>query len=245
MSKFPSISFPKWTFRVRAAPPLRPTDARHRRLGGEYLARSCPVFHVLKTTPLGSHHEQRLPVYPSEHASEAATVKLDGLQYLATFSHAHATLVRDIPIPDGAFGVEADAVRGGPFERGPYPPVRQAPVAIELEGGKHARVGLGDDQRLGIGRHCHTIGESEAIGHQAHRSIGGGQTDNSGSVKAAAVDVDVAATIHDDLVPDAGKSGENGMGHKLPVELPAPQKPLEPRADETATISHPADAKWN
>src|SRR6266849_2824322 len=56
MSKFPSISFPKWTFRVRAAPPLRPTDARHRRLGGEYLARTCPVFHVLKTTPLGSHH---------------------------------------------------------------------------------------------------------------------------------------------------------------------------------------------
>src|SRR5260370_22494149 len=188
MSKFPSISFPKWTFRVCAAPPIRPTDARYRRLGGEYLARSCPVFHVLKTTPFGSHHEQRLLVYPSEHASEAATVKLDGLQYLATSSHAHATLVRDIPIPDGAFGVEADAVRGGAFERCPYPLVRQAAVCIHVEGGDHALVGLGDDQRLVIGRHCHTIPARDAIGHQAHRPIGGDQSDNSRSGKAATDD---------------------------------------------------------
>src|SRR5438105_15494380 len=78
---------------VRTAPRLRPTNAWCGRMGGEDLARSCLICHVLKTTPLGYHQKQRLPVHPSEHASEAATIKMDRLQDLTPFSYAHATLV--------------------------------------------------------------------------------------------------------------------------------------------------------
>ena len=65
-----------------AAPVLRPTGAWCKSMGGEDLACACLVCHVLKTMPLGCHQEQRLPVQPSEHAGEAATVKGDRLQDL-------------------------------------------------------------------------------------------------------------------------------------------------------------------
>src|SRR5918995_6301044 len=43
-------------------------------------------------------------------AGEAPAVKLDRLQHLSPLANAHATLVGDVSVPDGALGVEADAV---------------------------------------------------------------------------------------------------------------------------------------
>ena len=59
---------------------------------------------------------------------------------------------------------------------------------------------------------------SDAIGHLPSRAIRGDESDNS----RAAVDVDVAATVHDDLVPGPiGEAAQVGMAHERPVELPA------------------------
>src|SRR5256885_13475796 len=82
--------------RLRTAPFLRPTDARCGRLNDEHLARSCSTCHARRTTPLGCHQEQRPLVSASECASEATTIQVDRLQYLATFANTHATLVGDI-----------------------------------------------------------------------------------------------------------------------------------------------------
>src|SRR2546421_695692 len=107
-----------------AAALLRPPDARCGRLHGEYLARSFPVGHVRRATPLGRHQEQCALVRASEHAREAAAVQLDRLQHRTPFADAHAPLVGNDAVPDGAVRVEADAVRGAAGEVGPYPPVR-------------------------------------------------------------------------------------------------------------------------
>ena len=79
-------------------------------------------------------------------------------------------------------------------------------------------MGLGNDQRCVVGRHGHAVREGDAIGHLPSRAIRGDESDNS----RAAVDVDVAATVHDDLVPGPiGEAAQVGMAHERPVELPA------------------------
>src|SRR5437899_1721355 len=109
--------------KARAAPPLGPADARCRRFNGEHLARSCPAAcHARRPTPLPCHQEQRLLVSASECASEATTIQVDRLQYLSTFANTHATLVGDVTVPDGVFGVEANAVRGAGAQVGPHSP---------------------------------------------------------------------------------------------------------------------------
>src|SRR5919204_5478721 len=67
-------------------------------------------YHFLHTTPLCSNHEQRSFVLASEHTSEAAPIRVDRLQHLATFSDAHTTLVGNVGIPNGIVGVHANAV---------------------------------------------------------------------------------------------------------------------------------------
>src|SRR5206468_4285659 len=110
---------------------LWPTDTRYGRLHGQHLARACLSHghHVRRTTPLGHHHAQRALVCPPERAREAAAVQGDGLQHLTTFAHAHATLIGDVPIPDGVGGVEAYTVGNAAAEVGPHPSVRQATVS--------------------------------------------------------------------------------------------------------------------
>src|SRR5206468_7892399 len=140
-------------------------DARCGRLNGQHLARSCLGHgsHVRRTTPLGRHHTQRSLVRAPERACEAAAVQIDGLQHLTTFAHAHATLVGDVPVPDGVCGVEADAVGETAVEVGPYPPVRHAAVGRDVEGRELLAVGLCEDQRRVVGRHYHAVGECDAI----------------------------------------------------------------------------------
>jgi hypothetical protein len=67
-------------------------------------SRSRNLGDLLHATPLGGHHERRSPVRASQHASEAAAVNLDGLQYLTAFADAHATLVGNVAVPHSVVG---------------------------------------------------------------------------------------------------------------------------------------------
>jgi hypothetical protein len=69
----------------------------------------------------------------------------------------------------------------------------------------------------------HTVGEGDAIGNLANSPIGSEQSDHAGSklatgkVKTLVVDVSVASTVYDDLVPGVpllGEAAQVGMGHK-------------------------------
>jgi len=120
-------------------------------------------------------------------------------------------------------------------EVGPDAPVRQATVLFDVEGQQPLGVGVGDDQGRVVGRHEHTVGEGDVIGHLPSRAIGVDQSDGPGGefpaghkVEARAVDVGVAATIHHQLVPRGplGDAGQIGVGHQRAVGLPAQEKPI-------------------
>src|SRR6266487_4462793 len=231
-------------FHLLTAPLLRPTDARCGRLNDEHLARSCSACHARSTTPLGCHQEQRPLVSASECASEATTIQVDRLQYLATFANTHATLVGDIAVPDGVYGVQANAVRGAVAKVSPYPPVRQAAVGRNVEGCESFAVGLRKDQRCVVGCHHHAIWECDTICYLPGRAIRGDQSDDPGGelaawkVKADVVEVGVAPTVHDDLVPGVVReAGQVGMGYKRPIGLPAQEKSIAPRDDQQRTRS--------
>ncbi len=113
------------------------------------------------------------PERPSECAREAAAVEFDRLQHLASLADAHAAFVGDVPVPDGALGVEADAVGDPLAEVRPDPAVGEAAVVCDVERGEPLCVGLGDDQRRVVGRHEHAVGEGDAVGHLAGRAIRG------------------------------------------------------------------------
>ena len=165
---------------------------------------------------------------------------MDRLQHLTTLANAHAAFVRYVPVPDGVLGVETDAVGEVAAEVSPYPPVRQSTVDRDIEGREPLAVGVGNDQRSVVGRHGHAIREGNAVGHLSSRAIGGDESNRSGcerltshKIKAAAVDVDVAATVHDDLVPVVVReAGEVDMGRQRPVGLPAEEQPIAAGHDE-------------
>src|SRR5262249_26850652 len=144
-----------------------------------------------------------------EHAGETASVKVDCLQHLTTLADAHAALIRNVCVPDGVVGVQANPVGNAAPQVSPYPPIGQAAVGNDLEGGELLAVGLGDDQRCVVGRHGHPIRKSEAIGYLSNRVLGRNQGDDSGS----AIDIGAAATVHDDFVPDiVRKAAQMGIG---------------------------------
>ncbi len=113
---------------------LRPTGVRCRRLSGEHLACAWRFGHGRRAAPLGRHHEQGSVVHATEHTGEAAAVEVNGLQHLAALADAHATLVGNVAVPDGSFGVEANAVWDAVAEVGPHAPIRQAAVFLDVEG---------------------------------------------------------------------------------------------------------------
>src|SRR5690348_15294573 len=90
---------------------LGPAGAGCGHFHGEYLACAWLPEHALGTIPFGRDQEQDGPVGASERAREAAAVKLDGLEHIATLDDARAALVRNIRIPHGVLGVGADSVR--------------------------------------------------------------------------------------------------------------------------------------
>src|SRR5690606_20578861 len=114
---------------------------------------------LLHAAPLGREDEQRLAVRTAERAGEGTPVQLDRLQDVATLGDAYAPLVWHVGVPDGALFVDADAVRKATGEIGPRPPVAQAAVVDDVEGGQSAAERLGNDQRRIVRRHRHAVRE--------------------------------------------------------------------------------------
>lgn len=229
-----------------------PASARCGRLKGQDLARSSAVGHARRTTPLGGHKEQRSLVRAPEHTGEASAIEVDRLYDLTTFAHSHAALVRNVAVPDGIVGVEADAIGGAAVEVGPHPPVRKAAVGSYVERSELVAVGLGDDKRRIIGRHRHAVRECKSVCHLPNSAIQGDESDHPGGelatrkVKVDAIDINVAPAVHDDLVPRMlRKARQIGMGDQRAVGLPAEEQSLAPRDDEQAPIAQPVDTKWD
>jgi hypothetical protein len=81
----------------------------------------------------------------AEHAGEAAAVECDALQHSAAFAHTDTAFPGHLGVPDGALGVDTDAV-GRVAEVGPDPPTGEAAIDSDVEGGEAPRIGFGDDQ---------------------------------------------------------------------------------------------------
>jgi hypothetical protein len=116
---------------------------------------------------------------PSMHAKQPRSRSIVCSTWPA-LANAHAPPVRNVAVPDGPVGVQADTVGHATIQVGPDPPVRQAAVGGDVERRELVGVGLGDDQPLVVGRHGHPIGEADALGHLASRPVGGEEGDRSG-----------------------------------------------------------------
>src|SRR5579862_1386419 len=104
---------------------LRPSRAGRGCVSGQHLSGALAALHVLGAAPLLGDHEQRSSVLAAEDAGKAASVELDRLRHLASFADAHAVLVADIGIPDGAVCVETDPVGMIAGELGPRSPLSE------------------------------------------------------------------------------------------------------------------------
>jgi hypothetical protein len=85
--------------------------ARHNHPGCHHLTGSLTLADAADTAPVHGHHEEGLLILAAQSAGEAASVEVDPLQDLTTFTHSGTTLVGNIGVPNGAFGVKANAVR--------------------------------------------------------------------------------------------------------------------------------------
>jgi hypothetical protein len=120
-------------------------------------------------------------VIPSQRAGETAAVKVDRLQHLTTFANAHATFVRNVSVPDGVIIIAADAIGDAAVKSRPHAPVRQTPVRGDVESRAPLAIGFRDDQHGIVGRHGHTIRESDVVGHLSSQAIRGDESNDSRS----------------------------------------------------------------
>src|SRR5215831_11782506 len=89
---------------------LWPSGMWRGRVHRHHPAALCPIGRAFDPAPFPRYDEQRCAIWPSEHASEAAQIRFDCLEYLAAFADAHAALIRYIGVPDGILGIDANAV---------------------------------------------------------------------------------------------------------------------------------------
>ena len=76
-------------------------------------------------------------------------------------------------------------------------------------------VGLRNHQGRIVGRYGHAVGEGDAVGHLPKPAIGRQHSDSG-----AAVAIDIAAAVHDNLVPaHAGRTMQVGMGQAVEGEV--------------------------
>ena len=171
---------------------------------------------------------------------------------VAALADADAALVRDVGVPDGSFGVDADAVGHSVAELGPDTTVGQAAVVGDLVGGQPLGVGLADDQGLVVAGHRHAVGEGEPIGDLPGRPVRCDQHHAARRVRlaghqveAAAVHVGVAAAVDDELV--AGRRvralTEIGVHLERAVGLVAQQSSRARIDDEHSSVRQPVDTE--
>jgi tellurite resistance protein TerC len=186
---------------------LSARDSRRRgRVRGEQQAGRLPD--AARPGPPGRRHEQGPAIGAAEGAGKAASVEVDRAEHGPAFADPDAALVRNVRVPDRALGVQGDAVRRGVAQVGPHPAPRQPAVGPYVERGEPPGVRLGDDQRPAVRGDRHPVGERDVVRYPARGPVRGDQGDDPGGgrfpghhVVADAVEVRVAAGVHDDLVP--------------------------------------------
>src|SRR4029077_8028046 len=131
------------------------------------------------TVPFGREDVEGLSVGAAERAGEPAAVEVDCVEDVAAFAYADAALVRHVGVPDGFFGVDADAVGHSVAEFGPDATVGQAAVVGDLVGGQLLGVGLADDERWVVGGYRHAVGKGEPVGDLPGGPVRGDQHDTA------------------------------------------------------------------
>ena len=165
------------------------------------------VHRRIHSLPFCGPDEQRAPVFAAEHAGKAASVCGDGVEDLATLSHAHAALTRNGGDPDRAFCVRADTV-GGVLEIRPHTQAGERRIAGYVEGDELLGVGVGDHERVSVVDQGHAIGPLQAGGHLVRGAVRLDADDCS----RAAVHVRVAGGVDDQLVERGGtEAAEIGL----------------------------------
>jgi hypothetical protein len=129
--------------------------------------------------------------------------------------------------------------------------MREAAIRGDVEGGEPYPVGLDDDQGGIVGCHGHAVGEGELARDLAYRAVGGDQRNDAGGrerasrkLEANVVDIGVAPTVHNQIVPGmAREAAQVGMCAQRPVMLPTQQEPVPHRDDQQAPIGQEAQAQ--
>ena len=206
------------------------------------------VAHLARVVAVGDDVE-RAAVVAAEHAGEAAAIGGHGLQDAPALGDPDAVLVGDVGVPDGALGVEADAVgRGALAELSPDAPVDHVTRGGDRERGEPVRVRLGDDQRRPVRRHGHPVGEPDVLVDDPEAAVGVHDADDPGlgllpRHRAGHVDPRAPCRVDDDLVPAApGRAvGREVRPHPHAVlcgdEHPAVGQPV----DRERQPGHPSD----
>jgi hypothetical protein len=103
------------------------------RLNGQHRARSCPISHARRATPLRRHHEQRSVVRaPSMQAKHPRSRSIVGGSSRPSRTRTQR-LLGTSPYQTAPSASERMPVRGAALEVGPHPPVRQAAVGFNVE----------------------------------------------------------------------------------------------------------------
>ena len=72
--------------------------------------------------------------------------------------------------PQRTIGVEADAV-GAALDLGPHPPIGEAVVVLDVEGGHPRGERFGDEQGGAVGRDGHAVGEGDGVGDDPSAAV--------------------------------------------------------------------------
>src|ERR1700742_3350735 len=178
---------------------------------------------------------------------------MDRLQHLSAFADTHTAFVRDIRVPDRVFSVEANTVWNTIDEIGPYAPVRQTAVRFDIKCRELFAIGFGHDQRRIVWRYSHAIRKGDTVSHLASCTVGSDQCDDSRSefftghkIKATAVDVDIAATVHDNFIKaEVREMAQVSMLRQRSICFPSQQKLFVGRDDKETSVGQEVDAHRN
>jgi len=192
------------------------------------------IHEALTHVPVSGQHEKRPAVRTTKRACESGLIKRNPIQHLSTLcdSYAARLIVQPARRPDRTLGIHADPI-GQHLGEGPA--VVQAAVIGDVESRQLGCEGLGDDQSRVVLGYAHPIGKGDVVGNLVDRAVRSNRGDEAGRYAlvgmevGAAVDVDGAAPVDNDLVEPAGQGGQIGMINKRAVRLLAQQSLLGTR----------------
>src|SRR5439155_1203744 len=181
------------------------------------LVRAITLVGHRRTAAGAGAQVQRAAILGAEHAGEReARAGRDRALDASAVEHAQHTRGPRIGYPDGALGVQTDAVGEAAVERGEEPAIRERAVGGDVERRQPMRQRLRDDQRAAVGRDDRTVRKRQLVGGARDGAVGidAREARRAGRLAAVAVeaeitDVGAAHRVHDHVV--AGTGGQRGQ----------------------------------